>query len=87
MHSYVGLCLPPLAACKFFDYTSDTFQYTYLFNNCPDGFASAQNNCTEQGGHLVSYEYLDEQAEVGRRARGAAALLWGQWHFGVAAAF
>jgi hypothetical protein len=49
------------AACKFTDYTSDTFEYTYIFNNCPDGFAGAQNNCTQQGGHLVSYASLEEQ--------------------------
>jgi hypothetical protein len=81
--------LPPSvlrAACKFTDYTSDIFGFTYLFNNCPDGFATAQTNCTQQGGHLVSYESVDEQAEVrgggGRRLMGAlsamqCALPWG----------
>lgn len=77
---YSTCMLPAPAACKFSDYTSDTFQFTYLFNNCPDGFASAQNNCTMQGGHLVSYEYLDEQAEVGLQVLGWEAML--HWHCG-----
>ena len=51
----------------YYTFTSDVTNNTYILNTAPAKFTDAEDFCTDQGGHLVSYGSMAEQ--VGRGAR------------------
>jgi hypothetical protein len=60
------------AAAGWFNYTSNTTKSTYkLFTERMD-FGTGQSLCNSIGGHLVVWDSLGEQNEVGGRSKAAA---------------
>ena len=55
------LCFP---ATQLYSFTSNITNTTYILDTEPRTFAQGEAFCTSQGGHLVSYDSLQEQLEV-----------------------
>ncbi len=47
-----------------FVYASPTTKATYVLSTVKQNFVEAQANCNDHGGHLVSYQSVEEQIEV-----------------------
>jgi hypothetical protein len=52
------------AAPGIFYYTSEISNLTYIFSQFVSNFTVAQQFCSDNGGHLISYDSKEEQQEV-----------------------